>query len=48
MKGSKVLNLSNLKKVNVVEVKSEIVAKKKSVSYSRTEPRPSTTISYVR
>lgn len=32
MKGSKVLNLSNLKKVNVVEVKSEIVAKKKSVS----------------
>lgn len=48
MNGSKVLNLSNLKKVNVVDVKAEIVAEKKSVSYSRTEPRPSTTVSYVR
>ncbi len=48
MNGSNVLNLSRLKKVNVVDVKSDIVDKNKSVSYSRTEPRPSTTISYVR
>ncbi|WP_156405802.1 hypothetical protein [Lactobacillus amylovorus] len=47
MKNPKHLDLSRLKKVDVVAVESEIVDKQEAVSYSRTEPRPNTTISYI-
>ncbi|NRN73634.1 hypothetical protein IMAU80627_02194 [Lactobacillus helveticus] len=47
MKNNNHLDLSRLKKVDVVTVESEIVDKHEAVSYSRTEPRPNTTVSYI-
>lgn len=48
MKDGQRMNLAKLRRVNVTSLESKVIRKNKKVTYSRTKPRPRTTISFVK